>query len=106
MALRHALPGEKVRLAFGAFCADARTGALVKTDRFEAAQVVLHAGGKIARHSVIGFASVHCLAGRIVLETDEQVELIAGDWLYLDRGQEHSVRAIEDSSLLLTIMFD
>lgn len=106
MAIRHVQPGEKVRLATGAPSAEARTAALVKTDRFEAAQLAIAAGGNIARHSVPGYASVHCLHGSVVLETDEPIELAAGDWLYLERGQEHSVRAIEDSSLLLTIIFD
>ena len=106
MALRHVRPGEKVKLAPQAPAAGSRTAALVKTDRFEAAQLVIGAGEKIARHSVPSYASVYCLRGSVVLETNQPIELTAGDWLYLDRGQEHSVRASEDSSLLLTIMFD
>ena len=106
MALRHVEPGEKVSLASKATAAGARTAALVKTDRFEAAQLVIGARDKIARHSVPGYATVHCLEGKVVLETSESIELTAGDWLYLERGQEHSVEAIQDSSLLLTILFD
>jgi quercetin dioxygenase-like cupin family protein len=106
MALRHVEPGERVHLASEGTPAGQRTAALVKTDRFEAAQLVIGARDKIARHSVPGYATIQCLEGKVVLETHEPIELTSGDWLYLERGQEHSVEAIEDSSLLLTIMFD
>ena len=106
MALRHAGPGEKVRLQLLASISDARTAALVKTDAFEVVQLVLRAGERIARHSVAGYATVQCLEGSAILETDEEIRLSRGDWLYLDRGQGHSASAIEDSSLLVTILFD
>lgn len=105
MALHHVHPAEKVRLASVADPA-AKTAALVKTDGFEAVHLVLRAGEDIAEHAVSGHATNHCLEGRIVLKMDEPLELAAGDWLYLERGQEHSVSALEDSSLLLTILFD
>jgi quercetin dioxygenase-like cupin family protein len=105
MALHHAHPAEKIRLAsLGAPAA--KTSALVKTDAFEAVQLVLRAGEDIAPHSVPGYATVHCLEGLVLLETTEQLRLAAGDWLYLDRGQKHSISAIDDSSLLVTILFD
>lgn len=30
----------------------------------------------------------------------------AGDWLYLEGGDTHRVKGLEDSALLLTILFD
>jgi quercetin dioxygenase-like cupin family protein len=36
----------------------------------------------------------------------EPIEVGPGDWLYLDKGQEHSVQSVEDCALLLTILFD
>ena len=107
MALHHVAAGEKNPPAIIARSGKrAKTLALVKTDRFEAVQLVLPAGNHIAVHSVPGYATVHCLAGSVVIETEERVQLDAGDWLYLDRGQKHSVFAIADSSLLVTIIFD
>ena len=105
MALHHVRPGEKIRLASVAV-PTAKTSALVKTDAFEALQLVLRAGDDIASHFVPGHATIHCLEGLVLLNMDEQVQLAAGEWLYLDRGKEHSVSAIEDSSLLVTILFD
>ncbi|HEX2802612.1 MAG TPA: cupin [Sphingomicrobium sp.] len=106
MALHHLGPGEPAHLPSRLADGNGRAVALVKTDRFEAAQLVLAAGESIARHSVPGYATIQCLNGTVLLETDETIELKSGDWLYLDRAQEHSVQAVDDSSLLLTILFE
>jgi quercetin dioxygenase-like cupin family protein len=105
MALHHVCPAEKIHLTPVVDPA-AKTSALVKTDAFEAVHLVLRAGDDISSHSVPGYATVHCIEGVVVLTTAEPLRLVAGDWLYLDRGQEHSVSAIEDSSLLVTILFE
>jgi quercetin dioxygenase-like cupin family protein len=106
MALHHLQAGEKVRLASPRSAAGAKRSALVKTDAFEAVQLLLRAGEDIAPHAAPGYATIHCLEGRIILDTDERIELAAGDWLYLGRGERHSVTALEDSSLLVTILFE
>jgi quercetin dioxygenase-like cupin family protein len=107
MALRHFDPGEKARLtAPGDLAEETRSRALVKTDRFEAVNLVLRAGSNIASHSVDGPITLQCIEGRVVLETSRgEIELEAGDWVYLEGGDEHGLRAAEDSSLLLTILF-
>lgn len=106
MALPHAKPGEAVDLRpLGAQLTTTRTAALVKSDRFEVVRLVIPAGTTIPTHQVPGYITLHCLEGRVSLGPAE-AELAAGDWLYLERGAPHSVRGIEDSSLLLTIFFD
>jgi quercetin dioxygenase-like cupin family protein len=106
MALHHLAPGEKFRLASKSSLAEAKTAALVKADTFEVAQLVLRSGESTARHSVPGHAIIHCLEGAVILDGEGTIELGAGDWLYLDRGEDHSVAATQDSVLLLTILFD
>jgi quercetin dioxygenase-like cupin family protein len=106
MALHHLNPSEKIHLPSVDASVDMKTSALVKTDRFEAVELVLRAGDEIPSHAVPGYATVHCLQGSMMVEAAGQVQLDAGDWLYLDRGQPHSVTAIQDSALLLTILFD
>lgn len=106
MALHHLNPREKIHLPSVDRPRDVKTSALVKTDRFEALELVLRAGDEIPSHAVPGYATVHCLQGRVVIETAGAIELSAGDWLYLDRGRPHSVVAVEDSSVLVTILFD
>jgi quercetin dioxygenase-like cupin family protein len=105
MALHHVAAGEKVRLASVA-SADAKTAALVKSDAFEAVQIVLRSGDTIAAHSVPGFATILCVEGSVTLDRERPVNLEAGDWVFLDRGERHSVSAQEDSSLLVTILFE
>lgn len=106
MALHHAAAGEKVHLVSVGDIADAKTAAIVKTDAFETAQLLLRAGERIASHAVRGYATIYCIDGAVVLHSCEDMEVRGGDWLYLDRGQVHSLSAIEDSSLLLTILFE
>ena len=106
MALRHAKPGEIVDLRpLGVQFESARTSALVKSDRFEAVRLIVPAGTTIPSHDVPGYLTLQCLEGRVRLGPPA-VELAAGDWIYLDRGAPHSILGLEDSSLLLTIMFD
>jgi quercetin dioxygenase-like cupin family protein len=106
MALHHAAPREKVHLASVNEVEHPKTAALVKTDAFEAAQIFLRTGEKIASHSVSGFAILQCLEGSLMLHAGEDIELKADDWVYLDRGRDHSLWALEDSSLILTILFE
>lgn len=108
MALHHAKAGEVVDLRpLGSGVADAKTRALVKSEAFEAVHLVVRSGVEIPSHSVAGNITLHCLEGRVLLGLAEgQVELSAGDWIYLEGGAPHSVRGIEDSALLLTILFE
>lgn len=103
MAVQHAKPGEVVDLQpLGQGLCDARTTAIVKADAFEAVRLVVRAGREIAPHQVSGNITLHCLEGRVLLGLPESMlELSAGQWIYLDGGVRHSLKGIEDSSLLL-----
>ena len=106
MALPHAKPGESVDLnPLGEALKEARTQAIIKTDSFEAIRLVLQADTEIPSHKVPGEITLHCLEGRVSLGlTGSVINLCAGEWLYLNGGESHSVKAEEDSSLLLTII--
>lgn len=107
MALRHAVSGEVIDLRpLGDALATSKTSAIVKTEQFEAVRLVVPARTTIPQHQVEGCITLHCLEGRVVLGHEEDVELGPGDWIYLERNVPHSVQAVEDSSLLLTIFFD
>ena len=105
MALHHVSAGEKVHLA-SVDSPVAKTSAFVKNDAFETAQLVLRSGDTIAAHAVPGFVTMLCVEGSVTLHAAEPVKLNAGDWVYLDRGERHSVSAHEDSSLVVTILFE
>lgn len=106
MALHHAKPAEIVDLApKGAGLKGEHTAAIVKTDEFEAIRLIIPADTVLKRHHVPGHILLHCLEGRVELGLDHStVEMKANEWLYLEGGAPHSVRGLEDSSLLLTII--
>ena len=108
MAQNHAKPGEVVDLRpLGPNLGDAKTTALVKADRFEAIRLIVKAGAEIPPHHVAGNIMLHCLEGHVLLgRAHSDVQLTSGDWLYLDGGDMHSLKALQNSSLLLTILFD
>jgi quercetin dioxygenase-like cupin family protein len=107
MAMHRASPGEILDLApLGTGLKDARTTAIVKSETFEVVHLIVHAGVDIKTHKVDGPITLHCLEGRAQLSLpDKIVELSSGGWLYLEVGVEHSLKGIEDTSLLLTIFF-
>lgn len=106
MALPHAKPGEVVDLRpRGSALKDGRTAAIIKTEQFEAIRLIVHAGREIPSHAVSGHITLHCLEGRVTLGLAQStITLCAGEWVYLDGQEAHSVKGIEDSALLLTIM--
>jgi quercetin dioxygenase-like cupin family protein len=105
MAISHAQPGEVVDLVLGKKLAGAATTALVKTDDVEVIRLVSPAGKEIARHQARGEAVIQCLEGRLTLTLAEgSCELTAGQMVWLKAGQPHAVAAIENTSLLLTIV--
>jgi quercetin dioxygenase-like cupin family protein len=107
MAIRHAKAGETVDLRpLGGSLKDATTKALVKSGTFEAVRLIVKAGRTIAEHAVPGAITLHCLEGHVRIDLpDAVVDMPAGQWIYLDGNTRHSVTGIEDSSLLLTILF-
>ncbi len=107
MALHHVEAGEVARLSpLGAELRDIRTYALVKTKGFEAVRLVIPAGTRIAEHSVEGPVTLHCLEGKFTLvRKTGNLTMEADDWVHLEPGDPHALEAIEDSSVLVTIIF-
>lgn len=107
MALKHAEPGDVVDLLpLGSRIDAAQTGAIVRTASFEAIRLVVPAGREISSHHVSGQVMFHCIEGRAQLGLEgKTIDLEAGDWVYLEGGKPHSVKGIEDASLLMTILF-
>jgi quercetin dioxygenase-like cupin family protein len=82
----------------------ARTTTLVKTKQLELIRLVLPAGKEIAEHQVAGEIMVQCLEGRVEFTSNDVTRsLSAGELVHLEGASKHSLRALENSSLLLTI---
>lgn len=104
---QHAYPGMPVDLRpVGESLTEATTVPLVKEEMFEAIRMVIRKGHEMPEHQVKGAITIYCLDGRIAFTARGQThDLTAGHWLYLLGNEPHSVRGIEDSSMLLTILF-
>lgn len=66
---------------------------------------MMPAGKQIVSHTAPGEMTVQCLEGRVELSVKGQPhDLRAGQLLHLAPDTPHSVRGIEDGSLLLTML--
>jgi quercetin dioxygenase-like cupin family protein len=107
MATHHASPAEIVDLGIWAQdIPNEQTKAIVKTEEMELVRLVIPAGKEIPTHKVSGPIIVHCLDGKIEFTAMGTTQvLISGQLLHLLPDEPHSLKAVEDSVVLLTIIF-
>lgn len=110
MALPHAQPGQAIDLpplqAEGqAGVAGHPTHALIKTHALELIHVVLPQGRELPPHRVYGEVTLHCLEGELLvaIEGAPPCPLRAHQLVLLAANVEYAVRAVSDSSALLTL---
>lgn len=106
MALTHADPAQPFDVRpLGAALAQSKSTALFKSEQLEVMRLVLPAGRSLPPHRVDGEITVQCLEGRVNFDADGgRTVLSAGQMLYLRGGVAHSLEAIADASLLLTVV--
>ena len=106
MAMAHAASGQLVDVhPLGGQLFEARTAALFKTDALEVMRLVLLAGKAMPAHSVKGEITIHCLEGEIELTANRQTQRMkAGQLVWLAGGVEHALSAVQNSSLLVTLV--
>ncbi len=106
MAIPHARSGEVTDLRpLGEALAHSITTTLVKTDWLELIRLVILAGNDIPVHQVAGEITIQCLEGRVAFTAlGETCELTMGQILYLASNEPHSLRGIENSSVLVTYL--
>jgi quercetin dioxygenase-like cupin family protein len=89
----------------GSSLASAQTQTLVRAEQVEVIRLVVPAGKEIDEHKAKGEIVVQCLEGSVAFTAFGKAQnLEAGKLLYLPTGEPHSVKGIEDASLLLTIL--
>jgi quercetin dioxygenase-like cupin family protein len=105
MAIPHAQPMDIVDVRpLGTGFDEGRTTTLVKTKQLELIRLVLPAGKQVSEHQVAGEITVQCLEGQVEFTSNDVTRpLSPGDLVFLAGASTHSLRAIENSSLLLTI---
>jgi nucleotide-binding universal stress UspA family protein/quercetin dioxygenase-like cupin family protein len=101
-----ARPGEVVDVRpLGSALPSAKTRALARTDELEVLRLVVPAGKEVPEHRAKGALVVQCLEGQVVFTAfGKPQDLRAGELLYLPAGEPHSVRGVQDASLLVTIV--
>src|ERR1700674_2063133 len=106
MAIPHAKPGEVVDVRpLGAALASTETRTLFKTKDIEVIRLVVPAGKEIPTHKAKNEIVVQCLEGKVAFTAFGKTQnLEAGKLLYLPTGEPHSVKGIDNASLLLTIL--
>ena len=73
----------------------------------ELLRLVLPTGKSIATHKVSAPLVVHCISGEIEFTAISAThELEQGDLLHLTAAEPHSVTALENAVVLLTIIFN
>jgi quercetin dioxygenase-like cupin family protein len=108
MAIPHALPGDVIDLhPLGPGLATGRSHALFKSRQLELIRLVLRAGQELPPHAVAGEITLQCIEGRVAFSCPTGLrELAPGQLVHAGRQELHGLRAIEDASLLLTIVLD
>jgi quercetin dioxygenase-like cupin family protein len=106
MAIPHALPGQVISVRpLGSALASAQTTTLIRTSDVEVIRLIVPTGKEIQEHKAKGDIVVHCLEGTVAFTFSGKTQnLRSGDLLFLGAGEPHSVKGIEDSSLLLTVL--
>jgi len=107
MATNSAAAGEIVNLETWADDQPhSRTKAIVKTDEMELIRISLPSGKVLPKHKVSGPIIVQCISGVIEFTAmGATQELSSLKLLHLMPGELHSIKAVEDAVILLTIIF-
>ena len=106
MAIHHAHSGEMIDIRpLGEAITGGRTSTLYKSQHLEVFRMVLLAGKQMAEHSVAGEITVQCLDGSIEFSTGSTHQVVRpGELVCLAGGVPHAFRAIDDSSVFVTLM--
>lgn len=112
MALPHAASGELIDIRpLGPSLREAKSTTLIRSDHLEVFRLVLEAGARVPDHKMprvcqlASVSTIQCLEGCVEIEVDgSRQRMPAGSMLYLSIGVPHALKAIEDSSVLVSML--
>ena len=106
MATTHAASGELIDLhplARAGQASESQT--LVRTDHVEVFRLTMPRGKELPEHKVASVITMQCLEGKVEIVARGRAQAMpAGTMMYLAGAEPHSVKALEDSSLLVTLL--
>ncbi len=107
MALPHAESGQIIDISpLGDRLRSSVSTALFKAQDLEVMRLVLLAGKGIPPHKVSGDVTIQCIEGVVAVSSKEARTLQANQMLYLRGDEVHSLQALQDASVLLTLFLD
>ena len=100
-----ATPGQVVELPKSATTDLNQKTVLIKTGEVQTTHLIIPAGSTVPTYEAAGQIILHCLEGRISMTArGETQELRAGQLLYLRLNEAFSMFAIEQASVLATVI--
>jgi len=106
MALPHANPLDPIDVRpLGTGLAEAVSVSLIKTEHLQLMRTVLRMGASLPQHHVAGEMTIQCLEGEVALSTPaRELRLGAGQLALLPPHMPYAVKALLDTSLLMTVL--
>lgn len=106
MALPHAHSGQLIDIRpLGKQFHTAASKAILKSEHLELMRLVLPKGKSLPEHDVPGEVTMQCLEGSVELLAHGARQVMqAGEMVYLNGGVSHTLTALEDASVLVTIL--
>ncbi|HET9668617.1 MAG TPA: cupin domain-containing protein [Casimicrobiaceae bacterium] len=106
MAIPHAGPNEIIDVRpLGREIREQDSQLLIRTEHLQVFRYALPSGKSIQEHTAAGLMILLCLEGAVAFAAQGRTQTLgAGDMLYLADGAPHSLEALADSSLLVTIL--
>ena len=106
MSIPHAASGELIDIQpLGENLCQTTSSTLVRAEHLEVFRFVLPAGISIPEHKASGAITIQCLEGVVELNAHGKMQMMrAGNMIYLSDAEPHSVTAINNSSLLVTML--
>ncbi|KQV83090.1 AraC family ligand binding domain-containing protein [Rhizobacter sp. Root1221] len=106
MATPHARSGELLDvLPFAETFPLEQSIALVRSEHWEVFRLVMPTGKVVPEHKVSSVTLLQCIEGSVELKAHGKVQkLRTGHLVYLAAGEPHSLKALKDSSVLVTML--
>jgi quercetin dioxygenase-like cupin family protein len=106
MSQHHAVSGEVIDIRpLGDKLVDTASIALVRTADFEVMRLMLPKGKSIPEHHVPGEITLQCIDGTVEVQVHDKTRALqAGELLYLQGNTPYALFALENSSVLMTMV--
>lgn len=108
MSIQHFAPGEVINIRpYGDNFEEATSETLIRESHIEVFRFILKAGKTTPEHTAAGALTMQCIEGEVELDlAGDKRTLQAHNLVYLSAGAAHTVKALADTTLLITILLE